>query len=62
VGWVRKVTRIVRRILVGKTEGKRPLRRPRHMWEDNTKLDIREVGFVLTGFIWFRIETSGRIL
>ena len=32
------------RVLVGKTEGKRPLWRPRHSWEDNIKMDIREVG------------------
>jgi hypothetical protein len=30
-------------ILVGKPEGKRPLGRPRHMWEDNIKMDIREI-------------------
>jgi len=29
---------------VGKPEGKRPLGRPRHRWEDNIKLDIQEVG------------------
>jgi len=32
------------RVLVGKPEGKRPLRRHRHMWEDNIKMDHREVG------------------
>jgi hypothetical protein len=34
----------VYRVLVGKPEGKRPLGRPRHRWEDNTKMDIQEVG------------------
>jgi len=34
----------VRRVLVGKPEGKRPLRRPRHRWEDNIKIDLQEVG------------------
>jgi hypothetical protein len=29
---------------VGKPEGKRPIRRPRRRWEDNNKMDIREVG------------------
>jgi hypothetical protein len=29
---------------VGKPEGKRPLGRPKHMWEDNIKLDLREIG------------------
>jgi hypothetical protein len=33
------------RILVGKPEGKRPLRRPRHRWEDNIKMDLREIGW-----------------
>jgi hypothetical protein len=32
------------RILVGKPEGKRPLRRPRHRWENNIKMDLREIG------------------
>jgi len=35
--------RCVHRILVGKPEGKRPLGRPRHRWEDN-KMDLQEVG------------------
>ena len=34
----------VHRVLVGKPEGKRPLGRPRHRWEDNIKIGIREVG------------------
>jgi len=34
----------VHRVLVGKPEGKRPLGRPRHRWEDNIKIDIQEVG------------------
>jgi len=34
----------VHRILVGKPEGKRPLGRPRHIWEDNIKMNLREVG------------------
>ena len=32
------------RVLVGKPEGKRPLGRQRHRWEDNIKIDLREVG------------------
>ena len=32
------------RVLVGKLEGKRPLGRPRRRWEDNIKMDLREVG------------------
>jgi len=47
--WVGHVARMgdrrgVYRVLVGKPEGKRPLGRPRLRWEDNIKLDIREVG------------------
>ena len=34
----------VYRVLVGKSEGKRPLRRPRRRWEDNIKMDLQEVG------------------
>ena len=34
----------VRRVLVGKPEGKRPLGRPRHRWEDNIKTDLQEMG------------------
>ncbi|KAJ4430010.1 hypothetical protein ANN_22218 [Periplaneta americana] len=33
------------RVLVGRPEGKRPLRRPRRRWEDNIKMDLREVGY-----------------
>jgi hypothetical protein len=31
------------RILVGKPEGKRPLGRPRRRWEDNIRMDLREI-------------------
>ena len=34
------------RALVGKPENKRPLGRPRRRWEDNIKMDLREVGCV----------------
>jgi len=34
----------VYRVLVGKPEGKRPLRRTRRRWEDNIKMDLQEVG------------------
>jgi hypothetical protein len=32
------------RLLVGKPEGKRPLR-PRHRWVDNIKMDLLEIGW-----------------
>ena len=34
----------VHKVLVGKTEGKRPLGRPRRRWEDNIKMDLQGVG------------------
>jgi hypothetical protein len=33
----------VYRVLVGKSEGKRPLGRPRRRWEGNIKMDLREI-------------------
>jgi hypothetical protein len=36
--------RSVYRVLVGKSEGKRPLGRPRGRWEDNSKTDLQEIG------------------
>jgi len=30
-------------IFVGKSEGKRPLRRHRHRWEDNITMDLGEI-------------------
>ena len=36
--------RVVHKVLVGKPEGKRPLRRPRRRWEDDIKMDLQEVG------------------
>ena len=32
------------RVLVGKLEGKRPLRRARRKWVDNIRMDLQEVG------------------
>jgi hypothetical protein len=43
----------VYRILVGRPEGKRPLGRPRRRWEDNIKLDLREIG--IDGANWIRL-------
>jgi hypothetical protein len=33
------------RALVGKSEGRRPLVRPRRRWEDNIEMGLREVGW-----------------
>ena len=40
----RREGRVVYRVLVGKPEGRRPLGRPRRRWEDNIRMDLREVG------------------
>jgi hypothetical protein len=32
------------KVLLGKPEGKIPLGRLRHRWEDNIKMDLQEVG------------------
>jgi hypothetical protein len=59
-----KEGRGVHKVLVGKPEGKRPLGRPRHRWEDNIKMDFQEVGkgVVGTGWSWLRIGTGGGLL
>jgi hypothetical protein len=38
------------KVLVGKPEGKRPLERPRHRWEDGIRMDLGETG--LGGVQW----------
>jgi hypothetical protein len=45
------------RILVGKLEGKRPLRRPRRMWVENIKMDLRETKWDWMG--WYGLDRSG---
>jgi hypothetical protein len=44
--------RDVYRVLVGRPEGKRPLERPRRRWEDNIKMDLREIG--IDGANWIQ--------
>jgi hypothetical protein len=66
--WAEHVARIwegrgVYRVLVGRPEGKRPLGRPRRRWEDNNKLDVREIGIMgRTGFGWFKVGSSDGLL
>jgi len=49
----------VYRVLVGKSEGKRPLGRSRHRWEDNINMHLQEVGWgEWTGLIWLKIGTG----
>jgi hypothetical protein len=45
--WARHVARmgeVFYRVLVRRPKGKRPLGRPRRRWEDNIKMDLREIG------------------
>jgi hypothetical protein len=49
IGWAERVASMgkrtrVYRILVEKPEGERPLGRSKDMWEDNIKMDLKEVG------------------
>jgi ribosome biogenesis protein Nip4 len=46
-------------ILVGKPEGRRPLERPRRRWEDNIKMNLREIGFVDVDWIHW-VQDRGR--
>jgi hypothetical protein len=45
--------RSVYRVLVGRSEGKRPLGRPRRRWGDDIKMDLREIG--IDGVNWIRL-------
>jgi hypothetical protein len=42
------------RILVRKPEGKRPLGRPRHRWEDNIKIDLKKIAWGIID--WIHLE------
>jgi hypothetical protein len=48
----------VYRVLVGRPEGKKPLGRPRHRWEGNIKMDLREIG--IDGANWIQL-TQDRV-
>jgi hypothetical protein len=37
--------RNVYKVSMGKPEGKRPLGKPRHRWEDGTRMDLKEIGW-----------------
>jgi hypothetical protein len=45
--------------LFGKPEGKKPLESSRSRWEDNIKIDIRDIELEMRIFIWLSIWTSG---
>jgi hypothetical protein len=51
------------RVLVGKSEGKRPLARLRRRWEDGIRMDLREIGLGSVEWIhWLRTGTGGGLL
>jgi hypothetical protein len=39
------------KILIRKPEGKRSLKRPRHIWKDNIGMDLRKVGYKVANWI-----------
>ena len=47
------------RVLVGKPEGRRPLRRPRRRWADNIRTDLQEVGRVLRDWVGLAQDRDG---
>jgi hypothetical protein len=46
-------------VLVGKPEGKRPLRRPRSRWDDNVRMDLQEVGCGIEDWIELAQDRDG---
>jgi hypothetical protein len=63
--WVRHVAHMgerrgVYKVLVGRPEGKRPLGRPRHRYENNIKLDFREIG--ISGANWIQLAQNRKLI
>jgi hypothetical protein len=48
-------SRCIYRVLVGKPEGKKPPRRPMHIWEDNIKKDLQDVVCGMWGMDWIEL-------
>jgi hypothetical protein len=62
--WMEHVVRIGRRgayrVLVGRSKGKRPLGKPRHIWKNNIKMYLQEVGCgAMDRIIWLMTGTGG---
>jgi len=60
--WAGSVARMVEsggvyRVLMGKTEGERPLARPRRRWEDSINMDLQKVGW--GGMDWIDVAQIG---
>jgi hypothetical protein len=47
-------------ILVGRPEGRKPLGRPRRRWEDNIKMDVREIGLGDVDWTHWSQDRDGR--
>jgi hypothetical protein len=47
-------------VLVGKPQGKRPVGRPRHRWDNNIKMELKELRW--GDMDWIHIETGGVLL
>jgi len=66
--WAGRVARMgegrgVYRVLVWRPKGNRPLGRSRRSWEDNIKMDLREIGIDGANWIiWLRIGSSFGLL
>jgi hypothetical protein len=50
------------RVLVDKSEGKRPLGRPRQRWEVIVGKYLKSAGRAWYGLMWFRLGVSGGLL
>ena len=51
------------RVLMGRSDGKRPLGRPRRRWEDNIKMDLKEVGCDARNWMaLLKIGTNGGLM
>jgi hypothetical protein len=66
--WAEHVARMgeereVYKVLVGKSIGKRPLRRVKGRWEDGIRMDIREICWQMwSGSTWLKIGNGGGLL
>jgi hypothetical protein len=66
MGWAGHVARMgerrnAYRLLVEKSEERKPLGRQSHRWLDNIRMDLVEV-VMWTGLVWLRIGTDGELL
>jgi len=65
MSWAGHVARIgegrdVYRFLVGKSEGRRPLGRPRRRWDNNIRIDSREIGCEVVNWMYLAQDRDQR--